>query len=409
MSRTLAQKNTRYLLTWLPVVLLLSSALFFVILDGHSSHMQDKQLLLKQQNIWRSFQAHPTILPDQIEGEYTIVKDGSAKNVVPGYTSLTREYNWQGNRYQLTTYVTTKEYSHLVIKVFATEIFVFFLLLIAIVFLNKKASRKIWKPFYETLASASAYDVANMPSVQVTERTGVIEFDELNNELKSLIAKVNLAYSNQKQFVENASHEIQTPLAIIRSKLDLLINEKGLTESTASLLCDIAEANDRLSQMNKSLLMLARIDNNQYPAKADINISLLVKKLLANYQEHYDQFPKLTVLIKDDVFITGNSALMEVLFGNLIKNAVIHNLPAGFIHLKLDADQFSIENSGPVLDMDPSLLFERFNKANSDSKTTGLGLALVRQICLLYNMNLQYKYADRLHTVTVDFKPSRSS
>ena len=403
MSKTLAEKNTRYLLTWLPIVLVLGSVLFFVMLDHHSSHMQEKQLSLKQQNIWKAFIENPESLPNKIDGEYRITNDGQPLDTVSGYAHLTKQYSLHGNTYQLTTYIPTKEYSHLVIKIFATELFVFILLLIAIIFLNKKSSLKLWKPFYKTLESTRVYDIVNEPSIQLNNDTGITEFNELNNELNSLTDKVNLAYNNQKQFVENASHEIQTPLAIIRSKLDLLINEPGLTETTAGLLADITEANDRLSQMNKSLLILAKIDNNQFPEKTDIDVSALVEKLLATYQDHYDNFPKLSKSVETGVHLTANPALIEILFGNLIKNAVVHNITGGFINLQLTAGKLVIENSGPPLTTDPSLLFERFNKGNADSKTTGLGLSLVKQICQLYNLYLQYTYANQIHTIQVSF------
>ncbi|MCW3092278.1 MAG: integral rane sensor signal transduction histidine kinase [Ferruginibacter sp.] len=405
MSKTLAQKNNRYLLTWLPIVLLLGSVLFFVMLDHHSSHMQEKQLSLKQQNIWKAFLQNPESLPGKIDGEYRITKnDEQSLDTASGYAHLTKQYSLYGNNYQLTTYIPTKEYSHLVIKVFATELFVFILLLIAIVFLNKKSSLKLWQPFYKTLESTRVYDVVNEPFIQLNNETGITEFNQLNNELNSLTDKVNLAYTNQKQFVENASHEIQTPLAIIRSKLDLLINEPGLKETTAGLLADITEANDRLSQMNKSLLILAKIDNNQFPEKTDIDVSALIGKLLATYKDHYDNFPKLSEYIETGVHLIANPALIEILFSNLIKNAVIHNISGGFINLQLTASQLIIENSGLPLTMDPSLLFERFNKGNADSKTTGLGLSLVKQICRLYYMDLEYTFANQMHTIKVNFK-----
>lgn len=399
MSKPLAEKNTRYLITWLPIVLLLGSVLFFIMLDHHSRHMQENQLELKQLTIWNAFIQHDGSMPLQIDGEYRIREHVQSLDTISGYACLSKLYSWKGNTYQLTTYVPTKEYSHLVIKVFATELFVFILLLIAIVFLNKKGSHKLWKPFYETLAATGAYDVVHKPALSLPQETGINEFNELNRELTALTTKVNLAYNNQKQFVENASHEIQTPLAIIRSKLDLLINQPNITETTATLLADITEANDRLSQINKSLLLLAKIDNNQFPEKELIDASSLIKKLLANFQEHYDQFPKLMESVKPRVFVTANPALLEILFSNLIKNAVVHNITGGFINVQLNDAALIIENSGPPLNLDPTVLFERFTKGNADNKTTGLGLALVKQICQLYNLDLHYTYTHHVHTI----------
>lgn len=420
MSKTLEQKNTRYLLIWLPVVLLLGSLLFFVMLNMHSQHTQEKQLGLKQQNVWKAFVSQPASMTMQIHGEY-IIQEGAAipkelldkpkdtsllfseKEKKINFKALTQQYVLNGKIYQLTTFVSSKEFFHLIIKVFATETLIFLLLLLAIVIINRKSSRLLWRPFHNTLKKAGEYDVVRNQTIQLEPQTGIEEFNQLNNELATLIEKVNQAYSNQKDFVENASHEIQTPLAIIRSKLDLLINEPGLTEKSAALLSDITEANDRLSQMNKSLLLLAKIDNNQFPEQKNINVSALLDKILANYQEHYDAFPSLTKLIDPNIYITANPALIEMLFSNLVKNAVVHNVASGFINIHLNNKECTIENSGDAILEDPEELFQRFRKGNANSKTTGLGLALVKQIAQLYNMELHYGYEGGIHTMKIKF------
>jgi len=420
MSKTLEQKNTRYLLIWLPLVLLFGSVLFFVMLTMHSHHMQAEQLGLKQRNIWNAFIARPESVALNIRGEYSIEEgvtipeelqdeprdtgllyaDGERKI---NFKILTKQYSRDNKTYQLTTYVSSKEFFHLIIKVFVTEALVFLFLLLAIVVINRKSSRLLWRPFYTTMKKAAEYEVVSNHSIHLEQQTGVTEFNQLNTELTALIEKVNIAYSNQKNFVENASHEIQTPLAIIRSKLDLLINEPGLTEKTAALLGDITEANDRLSQMNKSLLLLAKIDNNQFPGQEKINISVLLEKILDAYHEHYDNFPSLNKFIEPGIYITANPALVEILFSNLIKNAVVHNIPSGFITVSLSAAEFIIQNSGQSLTGNPEQLFERFRKGTADSKTTGLGLALVKQVAQLYKMSLQYKYQSGIHHLKITF------
>jgi len=421
MSKTLEQKNTRYLLIWLPVVLLLGSLLFFVMLSMHAHHTQQKLLELKQQNVWKAFSSDSMEMLLQIRGEYAIEENtpesklpvekltdtsllysGNAEAV--NFKFLTRKYTHRGKEYLLTTYVSSNEFSHLTVKVFVTELLVFLLLLFAIVYINRKSSRLLWKPFYHTMKTTNEYDVVRNPSFHLSKETGITEFNELNNELSTLIHNVNLAYNNQKDFVENASHEIQTPLAIIRSKLDLLINEPGLTEKSATLLGDITEANDRLSQMNKSLLLLAKIDNNQFPEQEKICVSTLLNKILNTYQEHYDDFPTLTSSIESGVYMVANAALGEILFSNLIKNAVVHNVPGGFIKISLSKTGFTIENTGQMISEDPQLFFERFKKGTGDAKTTGLGLALVKQISQLYQMPLTYRYEKGIHTISLDFQ-----
>src|SRR5260221_4626509 len=241
MNKSLQEKNTRYFLIWLPFVLLIGTLLFYVMLSMHAHHMQEKQLELKQENILNAFIAKPDSIAMHIIGEYDIVKGSpipSNRLSEPRDTSIyysdkkewvafdiwTKQYTVRGMLYQLTTYISSKAITHLIIKVFIAEIFIFVLLLAAIVIINRESSGLLWRPFYTTMEKVKGYDINQNQSLQLAKQTGISEFDQLNQTIASLINDVNLAYSNQKQFFENASHELQTPLAIIRSKLDLLIN-----------------------------------------------------------------------------------------------------------------------------------------------------------------------------------------
>ncbi|OJV19123.1 MAG: hypothetical protein BGO21_20670 [Dyadobacter sp. 50-39] len=396
----------------------MGSVLFYVMLTYQAHHMQEKQLELKLKNVWEAFRSQTGSMPMHIKGEYDIVQvsaDAGAPSEEPGDTSLyyketgqqvnfqmlTRRLEWNGKYYLVTTYVSSKEISHLIIKVFIAEIVIFLFLLLGIVIINRRSSRLLWQPFYDTLKRAGAYDVVRNPELQLEKQTDISEFNRLNSELTDLVEKVNRVYSNQKQFVENASHEMQTPLAIIRSKMELLINDPALTERTASLLADITSANERLSQLNKSLLLLAKIDNNQFPEQDRVNVTDVLEKILHNYQQHYEDFPALSKSIQPDVFIVANLSLVEILLSNLVGNAVVHNIPEGYIKVALDASKLVIENSGNPISGDPEALFERFKKGDDASKTTGLGLALVKQITRLYQLRLQYHYQNKLHRMTV--------
>lgn len=421
MSKPLLQKNTRSLLLWLPLVLLAASLLFYLMLDWHTHHMQEKQLLLKQTNVWNTFTAQPNNFIRNVQGEYDIKEATPAAAIVKNeprdtiiyyhpikqflpFEVLTSAYSWNGKTYLLSTYVSSKEIHHLVIKVFATEAVILLLLLLTVVIVNKRSSRSLWTPFFSTLQKVNHYDIIRNQNIDLPRTTGTTEFDELNKVITSLIRNVNQAYHQQKQFVENASHEIQTPLAIIRSKLELLINQPELTEKTASLLSDITEANDRLSQMNRTLLLLAKIENNQFPEVEEINLSNLLANLIDNYRNHYESdFPVLTQSVQPDKTIIANRSLIEVLLSNLIKNAVEHNQPHGSIVITLRESELSIRNTGAEPEIETENLFERFRKGSHKSKTTGLGLAMVKQICLLYHYPIKYTYQNGWHEVTVVF------
>ena len=418
MSQTLQQKNTRFLFNRLLLVLLGSSILFYILMRMQAHHMQEKQLQLNQLHFSAAFVKDPG-MPRQIPGEYAITDSG----VVPAtmlhrtrdtslyqeatgkslpFAILTEEFQAGNKPYQLTTYVSSTEISHLIIKVFLTEACILGLLFGVIIYLNRKTAGVLWRPFRETMQKLSAYDITQHNTVELEKETGIVEFNELNSELTRLIEKDSKAYHSQKQFVENASHEIQTPLAIIRSKLELLINQGDLTEETALLLADITEANDRLSQMNKNLLLLAKIGNNQFPDKTPVAIGAMLHKIIDSYRQHFEEdFPEIRSQLNDEVIVNANTSLMEILLGNLVKNAIVHNIPSGFIEILLNPGNLTIRNTGPAITGDPELFFERFRKGSNEMKSTGLGLALVKQICQLYGFTPVYRFDQGIHTISI--------
>jgi signal transduction histidine kinase len=420
MSKSLLQRNARYLLTWLPVVLFICCCAFYLLLHMQAHHMQEKQLLLKQHNVWAEFVNNKRQLEKHIVGEYDIIEaekkilnnDSELRDTSIYYADkqkslpfekLTGNFTWNTKNYLVTTYVSSTEISHLIIKVFIAEIVILLLLLLAIVLLNRKSARFLWKPFFISVDALQQYDIKENQSVVLQADTGTSEFDQLNKTVTGLISNSNAAWQQQKQFVENASHEIQTPLAIIRSKLELLISEPNLTERQASLLSDITDANERLSQMNRTLLLLAKIENNQFPGVEQINISLLIVQVIETYKKHYENFPRLLTNIEDNTIVPANRSLIEILVTNLVKNAIIHQSAGGRISISLIGLRLVIENPGSPSDIAPSELFDRFKKGSHNLKTTGLGLAIVKQICNLYQYAVSYDYENGLHRVTVNF------
>ena len=382
--------------------------------------MQEKQLALKQGNVWTAFTLQPDSFPKRVQGEYDIKEvshspllDDEPRDTTIYFESTNHSlpfavstvyHSWNGKAYLVSTYVSSREIEHLIIKVFLTEAVIFLLLLLTVVIVNKKSSFLLWKPFFSTIRKVKQYDITRNTSLDLPVSTGTKEFDELNKEITSLMRNANQAYLQQKHFVENASHEMQTPLAIIRSKLELLINQQGLTEKTASLLSDISEANDHLSRMNRTLLLLAKIENNQFPETELVEIAKVVKQLISNYRKFYDgEFPSLTENIHSGITVNANRSLIEILLSNILKNAIEHNQEDGFIDVTISDSKLLIKNTGTQPERATDLLFERFTKGSHKSKTSGLGLALVKQICLLYNYQVKYIYENGLHELTIYF------
>ncbi len=421
MSKPLLQKNTAFLLRWLPFVFSAFCILFYFLMRFQAHHMQEKQLLLKQQNVWEGFTSAPQSFDRQVQGEYTIMDEETLRkqylneprdtiifysnlNKSLPFEALTSNLSWNGKLYQVTTFVSSTEINHLIIKVFITEVIILLLLLFTIVILNRKSSGLLWQPFFSTLKKVDKFDIIHNPDLNLLPETGTVEFDYLNKELHKLISRVNTAYHHQKQFAENASHEMQTPLAIIRSKLELLINQPHLTEKSAALLADITEANNRLTQMNRTLLLLSKIENNQFPDKQSIDVSKLLQQVVNDFQNHYEErFPSLNIVLEEGATIIASPLLIEMLFSNLVKNAVEHNVSQGSLNIKLKGYSLLIKNTGLLPEAETNELFERFKKGSYQSKSTGLGLALVKEICMLYHYRIRYDYKDGWHEVEVTF------
>ena len=166
-----------------------------------------------------------------------------------------------------------------------------------------------------------------------------------------------------KEFAENASHEIQTPMAIIQSKLDSLMQSPNLTEEHIRHIVGVSNASQRLSVLNRSLLLLAKIENNQFNEKEEIDMSIMLQKQLDGLAEIFvDKGLQLSTSIDQNTVVQGNHFLSTIIVSNLLKNAIAHNVPNGTINIDLTADQLKVENTGKHLAVDPKELFKRFKK-----------------------------------------------
>lgn len=420
----LLTKNTRYLLAILPPILLICSILFFFLLRMQVHHLQKEQLFLKQRdvlsrfanneldsayNIKREFDIQPVKIslpaPMNIISDTTMENPQYEESKSGVYRKLTTFIKRNDQTYKVTTYVSTEETKHLFMMVFGIQAFIYLMLFITIIVVNRKLSTVLWKPFYNTIAGLKLYDIRKNKEISFV-KTGISEFNELNNVSSQLIERNRQAYQSQKQFVENASHEIQTPLAIIRSKVELMMEQPDINEQTATLASEISEANDRLTRLNKILLLLTKIDNNQFIEQTDIDLSALTEKLLNNFQHQYlDDFPELKKNIEPHIYLLANQTLIEILINNLLKNAIVHNLPGGYLKLDIENNRLVIANTGPMPGVSPALLFERFRKGNDNLKHSyGLGLALVKHICDMYHYQISYTCHDQIHTLEMRFR-----
>ena len=272
-----------------------------------------------------------------------------------------------------------------------------------LLFINHELTKKIWKPFYNTLNRLKEYRV-DKQSMLALERSPVDEFNDLNQAIGVLTETNHQAYQSQKEFTENASHEMQSPLAVFQSKLELLMQTNPLNEEQAELIAELADASKRMFRLNKTLILLTKIDNDQFLDKETISIQDMLEKLLKQFEF---QISLLSIRFDfqntGDIRIEANRTLIEILLSNLLSNAIRHNISNGLIQVVLDEKELIIRNTGRPVALDHKKIFRRFQKESHDAESIGLGLEIVNKICTLYHYTIQYQFISQMHEFCVKF------
>ncbi len=277
------------------------------------------------------------------------------------------------------------------------------LLLVAFIFLfylNRAKNKKLWSPFFSNLGQIKRFSLRSESSIEL-ESSEILEFSELNKEITTLTEKVRADYKNLKQFTGDISHEMQTPLAIIQAKIENFINDNRIDEKQYEQLTSIQKDINRLTQLNKRLLLLTKIDNNQFVTLEEVNISELVKKSIQNFIELSPT--KIIYSGHDEIKINMDPYLAEVLCNNLLSNAIKHNSNTKDILVFTRDNTLSISNYGKKSLEHPEKLFTRFYKEAKGAASSGLGLAIVKKICERYGFAISYNYTDQNHVFSVDF------
>ncbi len=280
-----------------------------------------------------------------------------------------------------------------------TTVFLFVLIVGGLLFLNRRLSKSVWKPFRETLDQLKTFSLNNQTKIEFS-KTDVSEFDELNQSLTKLIEHNVSVYKTQKEFTENASHELQTPLAILKNRLDILLQNQDLTEKQYQIAEEMNRALSRSSRINKNLLLLAKIDNKQFDSET-FHLDKVLNQSLEILQEHFEQKNiSVKTEISDNVKVNGNIGLTEVLINNLILNAIRHTSINGSILIRLSQSEFEVSNSGTDK-LNGDLLFKRFSRFSKDNNGSGLGLAIVQEICKSQNWTIDYRFENYNHIFSV--------
>jgi signal transduction histidine kinase len=278
----------------------------------------------------------------------------------------------------------------------------YLILLGAVLVIGFISSYYLLKPFRNTLEAIKNFSLRESKKNKRFPQSNIPEFKKLNHFLEEMTLKVSNDYQLLKEFSDNASHELQKPIAIIQGKLDVLLDSNKLEEDHVNQIISIQNTLGRLSSLSKSLSVLTKIENREFDSISIIDLSDEIEKTIGELRELMDlKSINLTTEIIDNVQIKVDRVLFELVLTNLINNAIRHNWKDGNIHIQLKKDSLEITNSGEDLEVEPSVLFQRFKKSNQSSNSLGLGLAIVKKICDYYSYTLEYSQNNEQHTIKI--------
>ena len=310
-------------------------------------------------------------------------------------------FRTEDERYmELVVYTPTIEKLDLLRAILGWIIFLYVLLLLIILSINIWVFRKNMKPLYVLLKwlDSSQLGKKNEPLENTTKIT---EFRKLNAATMAFAERGEKLFEQQKTFIGNASHEMQTPLAICRNRLEMLMEDETLTEHQLNELIKTHQTLENLTRMNRSLLLLCKIENGQFADTRSVCLNDILAHYLDDYKEVY-AYRNITVTVTTDssFCVEMNDSLVSVLVTNLLKNSFVHNIDGGFIYIKITANTFEISNTGER-PLDRERIFERFYQGQKKGGSTGLGLALVDSICKANHLTIDYTYVENRHIFTI--------
>ncbi|MDR0970634.1 MAG: HAMP domain-containing histidine kinase [Lentimicrobiaceae bacterium] len=305
--------------------------------------------------------------------------------------------NTSGTYYKLVVSTPTIEKKDLKKAILFWIIFLYVGLLLIIIVINIWIYKMSTRPLYKLLAWMDKYEVGGN-NTHLQNETYVVEFKKLNEAAIRNMQRAEEVFEAQKQFIGNASHEIQTPLAVCRNRLENLMEDESLSENQLNELAKTHQTLAYITKLNKTLLLLSKIDNRQFIEKTEIEFNPIITKFIQDYKEAYSYQNIMITVSETGIFKNVmNETLASILMNNLIKNAYIHNVENGKIHIEITPSKLIFKNSGQDFALNTHLIFERFYQGNKKEGSIGLGLSLVKSICDLENLKCTYHFKDMLH------------
>ncbi len=396
------------------IIFLLSGLAFYFLLKYILIDQLDEDLKIEQHEIQtyaNKYHQLPEIIPvrDQHISYMAIEKDGGEREFASMWLKdasekepeLFRELTFfidvNKQWYRVTVRKSLEGTDDMIHSIVTITLVTILVILIVSFFINRLVLKRLWQPFYDSLAAMKQFELGKNKRLQFPS-TSIEEFSIMNETLGQATAKAHEDYRYLKEFTENASHELQTPLAIIRSKLDVLIQDEYLSEAQSRTVQGAYDAIQKLSRLNQGLLLLAKIENGQYTETAPINVSKKIRGKIEQFTElTASKRLLITTALDETAVVKANPELFDILVNNLLSNAIKYNSEGGNIDIIVEEGLLEISNTAVAGALDESRLFRRFAKSGSAKEGVGLGLAIIRQAAEVSGFETRYVYEDEQH------------
>lgn len=421
MTKKLLNTTTRSFLLFSVIILVIAAPLFYYmshwlyvyetdeILVFHKNAFVEHNLNTfteKDINTWNRYNRDVEIVPDtgvRHDSIFGTMYFDSLANEIEPFRELWAPIKIKGKTYTYIERNNLVEMEDMVYSVALMFLLIIITLMVGMIVLSNRLAKNIWKPFYDTLRKIQDFEIDKNRQPQF-EPTDIEEFNSLNKSIEKLVEKNTAIYKSQREFVENAAHELQTPLALFQIKVDTLAQYEGLTGQQSKLIESLNDDISRLNRLNKNLLLLSKIDNGSYFDKEPVILNSKIEKKLDFFREQ-GQPKNISFELNTAVTLqlNTNPALAEILINNLFMNAIRHNIQDGKIIISTNQNQLVFSNTGSAAALNHEKLFNRFSKSDPSSQGNGLGLAIIKKITELNNWKISYYFSQDLHHFTVTF------
>lgn len=395
------------------------SIAFYFVLNIVLTNQLDRSLRVEQQEITDYSQLHNK-LPFIPNTKHQWITIDSVSNTIPENEPRNKEmfnpvqketesvrqliFNIHTNNrfYRITVNQSRTETEDMLQIIIMITIGMIFLLLMLNYFINRKLVTQLLQPFYQTIGRIRNYETAKSAPLEANP-TGIEEIDLLNESINRMTQRISHDYASLRLFTENASHEMQTPLSVIKLKTEALLQKLENDLPSLQQVLVIEDAANKLSRLHQSLLLLTRLENRQYALTEEVNMEALLQKKITEREELIGSLGLALTIDSSKTILQFHHHLADILLGNLLSNILRHTPKGGKAHIQLNHQELKFTNTAQYGPLNEKKIFERFYKTEQSTESTGLGLAIVKEICVVAGFSLHYAYFDSKHSFTVRF------